>query len=135
MALAVTLGQLGQVAVTVDDVDVAERFYGDQLGLRKLYRFGDMVFFDMAGVRLLVEREQGSFTPASSVLYFRVADLGLAVRTLTDRGVPFTHPPHLIAPMADHDLWMAFFRDPAGNVLALMQEAPKGYAPVEPAPH
>jgi methylmalonyl-CoA/ethylmalonyl-CoA epimerase len=31
--------------------------------------------------------------------------------------------------MEDHDLWMTFFKDPAGNTLALMQEAPKGYKP------
>jgi len=37
--------------------------------------------------------------------------------------------PHLIAKMPDHDLWMAFFTDPDGHTLALMQEAPKGYAP------
>jgi hypothetical protein len=30
--------------------------------------------------------------------------------------------------MDDHDLWMAFFDDPDGNTLAVMQEAPKGYA-------
>jgi len=31
--------------------------------------------------------------------------------------------------MEDHDLWMAFFTDPDGHTLALMQEAPKGYVP------
>jgi predicted enzyme related to lactoylglutathione lyase len=31
--------------------------------------------------------------------------------------------------MEDHDLWMAFFEDPDGNTLALMQEAPKSYVP------
>jgi hypothetical protein len=37
----------------------------------------------------------------------------------------------LIAPMEDHDLWMTFFKDPCGNTMALMQEAPKGYRPKE----
>jgi hypothetical protein len=31
--------------------------------------------------------------------------------------------------MEDHDLWMTFFRDPDDHALALMMEAPKGYAP------
>jgi methylmalonyl-CoA/ethylmalonyl-CoA epimerase len=31
--------------------------------------------------------------------------------------------------MDDHDLWMAFFEEPDGNTLALMQEAPKDYSP------
>jgi hypothetical protein len=36
--------------------------------------------------------------------------------------------------MEDHDLWMVFFKDPAGNLHALMQEAPKGWvARAEPS--
>ncbi len=128
--MAAFLNQIGQIALTVDDVDEAEKFYGEQLGLRRLFRFGDMVFFDCAGVRLLVEKSsQQPFEPSSSVLYFRTPDLSIAVRDLKAKGVSFTHAPHLIAPMEDHDLWMSFFKDPAGNPLALMQEAPKGHKP------
>ena len=124
------LHQLGQVSMSVDNVDAAERFYAGALGLRKLYRFGELAFFDCAGVRLFVEKSNTQpFRPASSVLYFRVADIALGVRELKSRGVSFIDEPHLIAPMEDHDLWMAFFKDPAGNTLALMQEAPKGYKP------
>jgi methylmalonyl-CoA/ethylmalonyl-CoA epimerase len=65
----------------------------------------------------------------SSVIYFRCADIALAVRELERRGVSFDHPPHLIAKMDDHDLWMAFFSDPDRHTLALMHEAPKGYMP------
>ena len=53
---------------------------------------------------------------------FRCADIALAVAELKRRGVAFVGAPHLIAPMEDHDLWMAFFRDPDGNPLALMSE-------------
>jgi hypothetical protein len=49
----------------------------------------------------------------------------VTVRELEAKGVSFIDKPHLIAPMEDHDLWMTFFKDPAGT-LALMQEAPKG---------
>jgi catechol 2,3-dioxygenase-like lactoylglutathione lyase family enzyme len=124
------LNALGQVALSAADVDRAERFYGDVLGLRKLYRFGDLVFFDCAGVRLMVEkaRDHGSVKQAST-LYFRCADIALAARTLKDKGVAFREEPHRIAPMEDHDLWMAFFEDPDGHLLALMMEAPKGYRP------
>jgi len=126
--MPVVLHQIGQVAVTVDDIDTAERFYEQSLGFRKLYRFGDLVFFDCAGVRLLIEREQKQpFTPTSSVLYFRTPDIMVSMRELKTRGVSFIDTPHLIAPMEDHDLWMVFFKDPAGNTMALMQEAPKGY--------
>jgi len=127
--MAIALNQLGQVSLTVDDVDKAERFYGETLGLRKLYRFGDLVFFDCAGVRLYIQKSNAQPLPASSVLYFRTPDLSIAVRELKARGVEFVDTPHLIAPMEDHDLWMTFFRDPAGNMLALMHESPKGYKP------
>ena len=62
-------------------------------------------------------------------IYFRCADIALAVTDLEKHGLAFTGKPHLIARMDDHDLWMAFFKDPDGHTLALMQEAPKGYEP------
>jgi methylmalonyl-CoA/ethylmalonyl-CoA epimerase len=58
MSMAVVLNQLGQVALSVDDVNAAEEFYGHKLGLRKLYRLGDLVFFDCAGVRLFLEKSR-----------------------------------------------------------------------------
>ena len=128
--MAFTLSQIGQVSLTVDDIDAAERFYVESLGLRKLFRFGDLVFFDCSGVRIFMEKSNTRpFVPASSVLYFRTPDIGLAFQQLKSRGVSFVDTPHLIAPMEDHDLWMVFFKDPAGNTLALMHEAPKGFTP------
>jgi methylmalonyl-CoA/ethylmalonyl-CoA epimerase len=124
------LDHIGQIALAVSDVDRAEAFYRDALGLRELYRFGDLTFFDCAGVRLMLEKAEAPESIAkSSVIYFRCADIALATRELTKRGVVFQSKPHLIAKMDDHDLWMAFFADPDGHTLALMQEAPKGYTP------
>ena len=128
--MPVTLGPVGQIALPVADVDRAEAFYGDVLGLRKLYRYGDLTFFDCAGVRLLLEKtHNGVPAKPQGTFYFRCADIALTVRELAGRGVTFDGPPHLIAKMDDHDLWMAFFKDPDGHTLALMQEAPKGYVP------
>jgi methylmalonyl-CoA/ethylmalonyl-CoA epimerase len=124
------LDHIGQIALAVGDVDRAEAFYRDVLKLRKLYRFGDLTFFDCAGVRLMLEKAHSpEDIPKCSVIYFRCADIALAVRELEKRGVVFQSKPHLIAKMDDHDLWMAFFADPDGHTLALMQEAPKDYAP------
>jgi catechol 2,3-dioxygenase-like lactoylglutathione lyase family enzyme len=128
--MLLNISRIGQIALPVRDVDRSEAFYEGKLGLRKLYRFGDLSFFDCAGVRLLLDkvRDAASLTPQGCI-YFRCADLALAVATLGERGVAFTSAPDLIAEMDDHDLWMAFFTDPDGHTLALMQEAPKGYAP------
>ena len=126
------LDHIGQIALAVADVDRAEAFYAEKLRLRKLYRFGDLTFFDCAGVRLMLEKAEAPESIAkSSVIYFRCADIALAVSELEARGVSFTQKPHRIAKMDDHDLWMAFFKDPDGHTLALMQEAPKGYAPAQ----
>ena len=124
------LNRIGQIALGVADVNRAEAFYLDVLGLRHLYRYGDLSFFDCAGVRLLLEKARVPDTAHhSSAVYFICHDIALAVRELEERGVAFDGPPHLIAAMDDHDLWMAFFTDPDGHILALMHEAPKGYAP------
>ena len=124
------LNRIGQIALGVADVDLAEAFYRDVLGLRHLYRYGDLTFFDCAGMRLLLEKAHDPDTAHHGApIYFICHDIALAVRELTQRGVTFDRPPHLIAPMDDHDLWMAFFHDPDGHILALMHEAPKGYAP------
>ena len=128
--MLLNISQIGQIALPVRDVDRSEAFYEKKLGLRKLFRFGDLSFFDCAGVRLLIDKanDPESLKPQGCI-YFRCADIALAVRELKQRGVAFTSDPHLIAKMDDHDLWMAFFTDPDGHTLALMQEAPKGYAP------
>jgi methylmalonyl-CoA/ethylmalonyl-CoA epimerase len=130
MAMAFGLQRIGQIALGVQDVDRAEAFYRDTLGLRKLYRFDELAFFDCSGVRLLLEkvRDGDPLRPAAPV-YFACPDLALAMRELQKRGVSFVGPAQLVAAMEDHDLWMAYFTDPDGNALSLMQEAPKGYVP------
>ena len=50
----------------------------------------------------------------AGVIYFRCADIALTVQELSGRGVIFDTKPHLIAQMDDHDLWMAFFKNPDG---------------------
>jgi methylmalonyl-CoA/ethylmalonyl-CoA epimerase len=128
--MLLNLSHIGQIALPVIDVDRAEAFYEKVIGLRKLYRFGDLSFFDCAGVRLLLEKTNDpAHFKAQGCIYFRCADIALTAATLAKRGITFTHPPHLIAPMDDHDLWMAFFEDRDGHTLAVMQEAPKGYSP------
>jgi methylmalonyl-CoA/ethylmalonyl-CoA epimerase len=128
--MLLNLSQIGQIALPVRDVEASEAFYEQMIGLRKLYRIGDLSFFDCAGVRLLLEKaRQPQAMVAQGCIYFRCADIALTVRELEMRGVRFTLAPRLIAAMDDHDLWMAFFNDPDGHTLAVMQEAPKGYAP------
>jgi methylmalonyl-CoA/ethylmalonyl-CoA epimerase len=121
------LAQIGQIALTVSNVDKALAFYRDVLGMRLLFQAPPkMAFFDCAGLRLMLsEPEQGAFQPSGTVVYFKVADIEAAHAALSGRGVAFEEAPHLIARMPDHDLWMAFFRDPDRNLFALMCEKSK----------
>jgi methylmalonyl-CoA/ethylmalonyl-CoA epimerase len=117
------LAQIGQIALPISDTDRAVTFYRDALGMRLLFQFGNLAFFDCAGVRLMLSPPEGMELGAgNSVVYYKVPDIQAACEILTSRGVTFEDKPHLIAKMPDHDLWMTFFRDPDRNLLALMSE-------------
>ena len=118
------LGQIGQVAVPVNDIEQAITFYRDVLGMRFLFQAPPgLGFFDCAGVRLMLDAPaKAQSENHSSIIYYKVPDLAAAFGTLSDRGVVFEARPHLIAKLPDHELWMAFFRDPDENLLALMSE-------------
>lgn len=124
---AAAITGLGQVAINVHDMSRAISFYRDVLGLQHLFNAGpNLSFFDCGGVRLLLDvAEKAEFDHPASILYYKVADIAAAHRRLVDQGVRFEEPPRLIAPMPTHDLWMAFARDPEGNMFALMAETPR----------
>lgn len=117
------LNQIGQIAVPVSDIERAITFYRDTLGMRFLFQAPPgLGFFDCSGVRLMLDGPAKAQAGNSSVIYYKVSDLQAAFETLSARGVRFEAKPHLIARLPDHELWMAFFRDPDGNLLALMSE-------------
>ncbi|HUA57377.1 MAG TPA: VOC family protein [Verrucomicrobiae bacterium] len=116
------LSGIGQIAVTVKEVEPAVVFYRDLLGMKLLFQFPGMGFFDCGGVRLMLTAAEKSGEHHNSIIYFKVEDIGQAHAALSGRGVSFEREPHIIARMPDHDLWMAFFRDLDGNMLAMMCE-------------
>ena len=117
-------GRIAQIANTVHDMPRAVEFYRNVLGLTQLPipAGPNLAFFDCDGLRLMLSLPEGEFNHPGSVLYFRVDDIHAVHRALVDRGVTFLGEPHLIARMPDHELWMAFFRDPDRNPLAIMSE-------------
>jgi methylmalonyl-CoA/ethylmalonyl-CoA epimerase len=124
------LSTIGQIAITVSQVDHAIAFYRDKLGMKFLFQVPNMGFFDCAGIRLMLTRPETSGENHSSILYFKVADIQQAQHELSARGVTFEREPAMIARMPDHDLWMTFFRDLDRNLLALMSEVPHSGAAV-----
>ena len=117
---------IGQIAINVQDLQRAVGFYRDKLGLRFLYEFPGLAFFDCGGVRLMMSRaEKPEFDHPASIIYYKVGDIHAASRALHDAGVTLEHEPRVIAEMPDHDLWMCFVRDSEGNVVGFMSEVPK----------
>jgi predicted enzyme related to lactoylglutathione lyase len=126
--LSASLSQIGQISVNVHDLERAVGFYKEVLGLPLLYQFPPkLAFFDAAGVRLMLSLpEDSQFDHPGSILYFKVADIQAAWSALREGGADLIREPQLIARMPDHDLWVASFKDPDGNTLALMSEVRSG---------
>ena len=123
MSSAFGLSKIGQIAIPVTDLDRAVAFYRDVLGMKFLFQAPPgLGFFDCGGVRLMLDLPAREQAGRGGVLYYKVDDLQDAFDTLSKRGVTVEAEPHLIARMTDHELWMAFFRDPDGNAFALMAE-------------
>src|SRR5579864_4172533 len=118
------LGPIGQIALTVSDIGRSVAFYRDTLGMRFLFQVPSLAFIACGGIRLMLSLPEKTAEGSNSVIYYKVADIQQAFQTLTARGVAFEGEQHLIARMPDHELWMAFFRDPDRNLLALMSEVP-----------
>jgi predicted enzyme related to lactoylglutathione lyase len=120
------LGTIGQIHVSVTDVDRSVAFYRDVLGIPFLFRVPGqpMAFFDCDGVRLYLGVPESEDFHSRGVLYFTVDDIDEAHRALMERGVAFRDAPHVVHRAEDAELRMAFFTDPDGNHLALMSEMP-----------
>ena len=113
----------------VDDLAKAREFYGETLGLRTsgISEEGGLMSLDLAGDRGTLVYEKPDFTPATyTILNFPVDDIDQAVDELAARGVSFerydgfeqdergiAHGP------GPHIAW---FKDPAGNVLSVLQQ-------------
>ena len=118
--------RLVQVAQRADDLDRATAFYADLLGAdpRATYDPPGLVFFDLDGVRLMLERGA-----PSAVLYLEVPDIQAAVDRLRVRGVRvesephviFSHPDDTLGP-AGTDEWQAFVHDTEGNLVGLVEQ-------------
>jgi methylmalonyl-CoA/ethylmalonyl-CoA epimerase len=119
------LKEIMQIAITVSDLARAQAFYKDTLGMKFLFATGTMAFLQCGGVRLLLGTpEPGKpISNGGTILYFRVEEIENVHARLVESGVSVVQPPHLVAKMPDHDLWLAILSDPDGNPIGLMSEA------------
>ena len=117
-------GRIGQIAITVSDVDAATRYYRDVIGLKLLFNAGpNLAFLSDGSLRIMLSTPQGAGkVGANSILYFKVADIESAYAVMIEKGSATERPPQLVAKMPDHELWIGFLRDPDGNLVGIMEE-------------
>ncbi|SCG70609.1 VOC family protein [Micromonospora coxensis] len=114
---------------SVDDTDRAQQFYAETLGLRvsRDDAMGGMLTLHLAGDRPVLVYPKADHVPATyTVLNFPVEDVERAVDELTARGVRFTRYEGM--PQDDKGIMrgngpdIAWFTDPAGNVLSVLAQ-------------
>ena len=116
---------LVQVAQHAEDLGRARAFYADLLGIgpSATYDPPGLVFFDLGGVRLLLDRGA-----PSALHYLRVDDIEATVERLRGSGVHVESEPHVIFGHDDDTLgpagtdeWMAFIKDSEGNLVGRLE--------------
>jgi catechol 2,3-dioxygenase-like lactoylglutathione lyase family enzyme len=111
---------------SVDDVPAAKRFYGETLGLNLVEEHGLLGLQIAGGSRVLVYPKDNHEPASFTVLNFPVDDVDKAVDELTARGVRielydgFDQDERGIMRGQGPDI--AWFKDPAGNVLSVLNE-------------
>src|SRR5262245_26130927 len=115
---------VAQVMIPVEDFDLGTSFYRDILGIRLLFAAPpQMAFFMCGSVRLLVGvLPAGQKAQRGSAIYFGVPDIQGVYASLKSKGVQFSGTPHLVHRTPKTELWLAEFKDPDGNQLALLSE-------------
>ena len=122
-----------QVAQRAEDLDRAARFYADLLGAGPVATYDPpgLVFFDLEGTRLLIDR-----LAPSALHYYAVDDIDATVARLRAAGVEIETEPHVIFAHdedtlgpAGTDEWMAFVRDSEGNTVGLVEQRARPSSP------
>lgn len=119
---SVQLNDIGQISLTVRDLKRAKDFYQKTLGMGFLFDAGTMAFFQCGPIRLMIGLAEEAAAIGGTIVYFKVQDIQTVHSVLEGRSVEFVQPPHLVARLPSHDLWMAFLKDTEGNTLGLMSE-------------
>ncbi|OLB65565.1 MAG: glyoxalase [Actinobacteria bacterium 13_2_20CM_2_72_6] len=110
----------------VDDIPAARKFYAETLGLHVTEENG-LLTLHLAGDRPTLVYPKQDHTPATyTILNFPVDDIDKAVDELTGRGVRFERyegmPVDEKGIMRAGGPLIAWFTDPAGNVLSVLQQ-------------
>ena len=117
-----SVGEIGQINVTVRDIEKGVRFYRDNLGIRLLHASARTALCECNGTRLLLSLADESQKQRRSVIYFKVDDIHAASNRLVENGVQVVALPKTVVEIPHYILWLAFFRDIDDNLLVLITE-------------
>jgi len=115
-----------QSIILTSRIAEAEKFYRDVLGLRLRTKSDGALVFDVGGGTLRVGPVPSTTPSEHTVLGFAVDDVDRTIASLADRGVAFerfegfTHDANG-ALMTPEGARVAWFRDPDGNILSVVQ--------------
>jgi methylmalonyl-CoA/ethylmalonyl-CoA epimerase len=116
-----------QIAIPIQDLDRAKRFYGDTLGLAHLFDAPPgLAFFQCGGTRLMLSRPESAEQAKASILYYGVPDARAAAAALAADGAKLVEEACCIARVGGRDVWLAIAGDGEGNLLGLMSEEAVG---------
>jgi catechol 2,3-dioxygenase-like lactoylglutathione lyase family enzyme len=110
----------------VDDLEAAKKFYGEVLGLKTSEQYGLMTLHLAGGRDTLVYPKPDHIPATYTILNFSVDDIDAAVDQLVSRDVELEKYDGL--GQDDKGInraggpYIAWFKDPAGNILAVLQE-------------
>jgi catechol 2,3-dioxygenase-like lactoylglutathione lyase family enzyme len=112
---------LVQVGLTCRDLDRSRAFYRDTLGLPLLFEAGNMLFFQLPALRLMIGTASRADQPiGGSIIYFDAPDVDELAASLESKGVRFTGPTQTLQRTPNGDLKLRTLYDPDGNAIGLM---------------
>lgn len=124
--MPITLGAVGQIHISVSDLERSVAFYRDVLGLEHLFTVPGqpMAFFQAGEVRLYLGVPENESFRSRPVVYYRVENLDATYAAVVERGASSMEKPQKVHDDGTTTLFMAFVADPDGNPIGLMEERP-----------
>jgi predicted enzyme related to lactoylglutathione lyase len=121
--MPISPSHIAQIAIPIQELDRAKRFYGETLGLTHLFDAPPgLAFYQCGDTRLMLSRPGPEEEAKASIVYYAVPDARAAGAALAAAGAELVEPARCIARVGDKDIWLAAGRDSEGNLLGLMSE-------------
>jgi len=109
---------------SVDNIPKAKAFYSNTLGLEVTEEYGMLRLHLATGAEILIYPKEDHVPATYTILNFQVNDIEKSTEELIARGVAFEHYPGTDEKGIQRGggPLIAWFKDPAGNILSVLQE-------------